>query len=334
MADYLASNFKIYQEYLKTRAAETLQQQADVFNAAVNGAIILRTVEKPGDYEYESFFKDIANLVSRRDNTSTSAATKLSMAQEEFIRVKLSRKIGPVDMARDAFRKWMGKYTPTEFSGILGEQIAVAQQLDMANTALLAARAALVTASGGALMYQIPTSPIATSTLNTTGLIDGLAKFGDRADRIVAWVMHSKPYYDLTKNQITSNITGVSNFNVQTATPITMNRPVLVTDSDSLKVTSGSPAVTDYYTLGLTANGVLCEVTETNDVVNDTITGGELILERLQGEFAYNLGVKGFKYDTANGGLNPNATAVGTGTNWDKAATYDKSLAGVVIKSR
>jgi hypothetical protein len=330
MADYLASNFKIYQEYLKSRAAETLQQQADVFNAAVNGAIILRTLEKPGDYEYESFFKDIANLVSRRDNTSTSAATKLSMAQEEFIRVKLSRKIGPVDMARDAFRKWAARYDATEFSGILGGQIAVAQQLDMANSALLAVRAALVTVSSGALL-----NPVASNgTLNTTGLIDGLAKFGDRADRIVAWVMHSKPYYDLTKAQITANVTGVSNFNIATATPVTMNRPVLVTDSDSLKITSGSPAVTDYYTLGLTANGVLCEVTETNDVVLDTITGGELIMERLQGEFAYNLGVKGFKYDTANGGINPNATAVGTGTNWDKAATYDKALAGVVIKSR
>lgn len=328
MADYLASNFKIYQEYLKTRAAETLQQQADVFNAAVNGAIILRTLEKPGDYEYESFFKDIANLVTRRDNTTQASATKLSMAQEEFIRVKLSRKIGPVDMSRDAFRKWAAKYDSTEFSGILGGQIAVAQQLDMANSALLATRAALVNTA--TLLTTVPSN----GSLGTTSLIDGLAKFGDRADRIVAWVMHSKPYYDLVKGQITSNITGISNFNVQTGTPVTLNRPVLVTDSDSLKVTSGSPAVTDYYTLGLTANGVLCEVTETSDIVLDTITGGELIMERLQGEFAYNLGVKGFKYDTANGGINPNATAVGTGSNWDKASTYDKSLAGVVIKSR
>ncbi|WP_448043803.1 major capsid protein [Bradyrhizobium liaoningense] len=327
MADYLASNFKIYQEYLKTRAAETLQQQADVFNAAVNGAIILRTVEKPGDYEYESFFKDIANLVSRRDNTSTSAATKLSMAQDEFVRVKLSRKIGPVDMARDAFRKWMGRYDATEFSGILGEQIAVAQQLDMANSALLAARAALVNVSSGALMHT------ASTTTTTADLIDALAKFGDRADRIVAWVMHSKPYYDLTKSQVTANITGVSNFNVQTATPVTLNRPVLVTDSDSLKVTTVSPAETNYYTLGLTANGVLCEVTETNDVVVDDVTGLEVLMTRLQGEFAYNLGLKGFKFDVANGGTNPNATAVGTGANWDKAATYDKALAGVVLKS-
>src|SRR5690606_17211070 len=101
----------------------------------------------------------------------------------------------------------------------------------------------------------------------------------------------------------------------------------------SLKVTSGSPATTAYYTLGLTANGVLCEVTETSDIVIDDVTGGENILTRLQGEFAYNTGIKGFKWDVANGGANPNDAALGTGSNWDKAATDNKSLAGVVLAS-
>jgi hypothetical protein len=330
VADYLASNMKIYQEYLKSRAAEVFQQQSDVFNAAVGNAITLRTTVKPGDYEYESFFKEIASLVTRRDNTSTSAATKLSMLQDEFIRVKLSRKIGPVDMARDAFRKWVGKFTEMEFSGILGGQIAEAQQKDMCDTVILAARAALVTASSGALMHTVASS----GTITTPSLVDGLSKMGDRSDRVVAWVMHSKPYFDLVKEQIAANIDGISNFNVRSGTPVTLNRPVIVTDSASLKVTSGSPAVDDYYTLGLVSGGALAEVTETNDVVIDDVTGLEVLMTRLQGEFAYNIGVKGFKYDVASGGANPNATAVGTGTNWDKAASDNKSLAGIVVKSR
>lgn len=330
MADYLASNFKVYQNYLKTRAAETLQQQADVFNAAVNNAIILSTSEKPGDYEYESFFKDIASLVTRRDTTVTTAATKLSMIQDEFIRVKLNRKIGPVDQSRDSFRKIFARYSEMEFSGILGGQIAVAQQLDMLNSVLLAARAALVTNNSGSLLYTVPSS----GTITTPSLVDGLSKMGDRSDRVVAWVMHSKVYFNLVKEQIAAKIEGIANFNVQTGTPVTLNRPVIVTDSASLKVTSGSPAVDDYYTLGLVRNGAMAEVTETNDVVIDDITGGENLITRLQGEFAYNVGLKGFKYDVTSGGANPNASAVGTGTNWDKAASDDKSLAGVVIKSR
>jgi hypothetical protein len=326
MADYLASNFKVYQEYLKTRAAETLQQQANVFNGAVNNAILLSTTEKPGDYEYESFFKDIASLVTRRDTTSTSAATKLSMLQDELVRVKLNRKIGPVDQSRDSFRKIFARYSEMEFVGILGQQIAVAQQVEMANSVLLAARAATVAVSSGALMYTVPSS----GTMTTNALVNGLSKLGDRSDRVVAWVMHSKPYFDLVLQQIAANIDGVSNFNVKTGTPITLNRPVLVIDSPSL--IAGSP--NDYYTLGLVAGASMAEVTETSDVVIDDVTGGENLLTRLQGEFAYNIGLKGFKYDVANGGANPNATAVGTGTNWDKAATDDKSLTGVVIKSR
>lgn len=329
MADYLASNFKVYQEYLKTRAAETLQQQADVFNAAVNNGIILRTVEKPGDYEYESFFKDIADLVSRRDNTSTAAASKLSMLQEEFIRVKLNRKIGPVDQSRDSFRKIYARYSEMEFAGILGGQIAVAQQLDMLNSALLAAGAAIANADSGALKHTMTSN----GTLTTTGLIDGLSKMGDRSDRVVCWVMHSKVYFDLVKDQLAANIDGVSNFNVRTGTPITLNRPVVVTDSASLVKNIVSPDVSDYYTLGLVSGGALAEVTETSDIVIDDVTGLNVLMTRLQGEFAYNLGVKGFKYDTESG-INPDATAVGTGSNWDKAATDNKSLAGIVIQSR
>jgi hypothetical protein len=330
MADYLASNFKVYQEYLKTRAAETLQQQADVFNGAVNNAILLSTTEKPGDYEYESFFKDIASLVTRRDNTVTTAATKLSMLQDELVRVKLNRKIGPVDQSRDSFRKIFARYSEMEFVGILGQQIAVAQQVEMANSVLLAARAALDTVNSNALRYTVPSS----GTLTTNALVNGLSKVGDRSDRVVAWVMHSKPYFDLVLQQIAANIDGVSNFNVKTGTPITLNRPVFVIDSPSLVGSSGSPATADYYTLGLVAGAAMAEVTETSDVVIDDVTGGENLITRLQGEFAYNIGLKGFKYDVASGGANPNATAVGLGTNWDKAATDDKSLGGVIVKSK
>lgn len=327
MADYLASNFKVYQEYLKTRAAETLQQNADVFNAAVNNGIILRTVEKPGDYEYESFFKDIASLVTRRDNTSTSSAAKLSMLQEEFVRVKINRKIGPVDQSRDSFRKVFARYSEMEFSGILGGQIAVAQQLDMLNTVLLAAGAAIANVS--ALKHTVASA----GTMTTSALIDGLSKMGDRADRIVCWVMHSKVYFDLVKDQLAANVDGLSVFNVRTGTPITLNRPVIVTDSPSLVKNIVSPDVSDYYTLGLVSGGALAEVTETSDIVIDDVTGLEVLMTRLQGEFAYNIGLKGFKYATGNG-INPNDTIVGTGATWTKVASDDKSLAGVVIQSR
>jgi hypothetical protein len=56
------------------------------------------------------------------------------------------------------------------------------------------------------------------------------------------------------------------------------------------------------------------------------------LVVRVQAEYAYSLGIKGFKYDVANGGANPDATAVGTASNWDKVATDKKDLAGVILK--
>jgi hypothetical protein len=52
---------------------------------------------------------------------------------------------------------------------------------------------------------------------------------------------------------------------------------------------------------------------------------------RLQGEYAFNLRVKGFAWDTANGGVNPTDGAVGTDDNWDLIATETKALAGVYL---
>lgn len=325
MAAGKAPDFKIYQEYMNTRITEKLTQVGDIVNAQSNGAIRLTTIGRRGDYEYQNFFAAISSLVSRRDNTSVSAASDLPMTQEELVSVKLSRKIGPVAQTRDAFRKLMSRFDVTEFSGIIGEQAATAIQLDMVNAGLLAARAAL---------YQQTASRFTQSSLgslDTTTLVDGLALMGDRADRIVAWVMHSHAYFALTKTQIAANIDGVSNFVVANASPVTLNRPVIVTDSASLINQINSPDVDNYHTLGLTRDAIICEDTESTDIVVDDVTGLDTLVVRYQGEFAYNVGLKGFKWDVGNGGANPLDSALGLGTNWDTAFTSVKDRAGVDV---
>jgi thiamine pyrophosphokinase len=51
----------------------------------------------------------------------------------------------------------------------------------------------------------------------------------------------------------------------------------------------------------------------------------------LQGEDDYVLGLKGFKWDTTNGGVNPTTANVVTGSNWDVNVASNKDLAGVKI---
>jgi hypothetical protein len=75
-------------------------------------------------------------------------------------------------------------------------------------------------------------------------------------------------------------------------------------------------------------------VTETGDIVLDDVTGLDVLIKRLQGEFAYNNGLKGYQWDVSSGGANPNATNVGTGAYWDVVASDNKNTAGVVLKCR
>ncbi|NNA37726.1 hypothetical protein HBO97_24845, partial [Pseudomonas lundensis] len=44
----------------------------------------------------------------------------------------------------------------------------------------------------------------------------------------------------------------------------------------------------------------------------------------------FGLGLKGFTWDTANGGKSPTSAELATGTNWDLVANSIKGSAGVI----
>lgn len=286
----------------------------------------MRSNRKAGDFDYAAYFKNTSGIVSRQDLTSTSDATKLKLQQGEIVSVKLNRKIGPVDWTRAAFLK--PGLNDEAFRVVAGNQSADAAAQEMLSSGLAGAV--------GALAAQSSSLVTASAGMATVELVNALAKMGDAANRVKVWVMHSAKYYELVKEQaFTTKIEGIANFNVQTATPVTLNRPVLVTDDPSLVTTvgSGTSAVTTYHTLGLTDSGIVIEDTEGEYVIFQEITGGEQILRRMQGEYGYNLGLNGFTWDVSAGGKNPAASALATGSNWDLGYVDVKDRAGVVINS-
>lgn len=314
----------IYPELVHSGISETLVQNSAAFNGASRGAIRLVPARRQGDFAQTSFFKNVANLIERRAVTGSPdnpAVTPKTLPGDEFISVKLNRRIGPVDATLDAFKK-LGREPNMEVVSFgLGEQVAKAQQLEWLNDGLTAVVSGIAN-QGSLLVTRSPEQ-----TLDSDMLVDGLAAFGDAASRIVIWVMHSKVYFDLVKSQFAANIDGVSNFNIATGTPITLNRPVLVTDSTDL--VNGSI----YTTLGLTEDAVVIEESETPFIHNEIISGNENLVVRLQGEYAYNLGLRGLAWDITNGGINPDNAALGTGTNWDSVMDDVKDLPGVAIQS-
>lgn len=330
MAIGKASDFKIYQDQYHSAFTEVIQQESNAFNAASANALRLTAMGRRGDYYQEAFFKEVSSLVTRRDTTSVSTVTDLALTQDEITSVKLNRKVGPLAQTLDAFKKI--QMSPQMFSFVLGEQFGKAAMVDMLDTSLKALVAAISGVTSDALTYDATGE--SSKTLTHPYMIKGLAKMGDAANRVVCWVMHSKPYFDLVQQQITDKIFETSGFAIYTGQPITFGKPVIVSDSTSLYTVSGSPEVTDYHVLGLVEDAAHIEESEERTIAMDQITGLENLVMRFQGEYAYNLSVKGFRWDTTNGGANPTSTAIGTSTNWDKSATSNKSLCGVRIKVR
>ncbi|AEP08896.1 major capsid protein [Micavibrio aeruginosavorus] len=330
MATSLPTDMKYFDPLIQTGYTEKITQMIDGFNGQSAGTIVFRSNRKPGDYDYSAFFKNAGGLVSRQDQTSVSDATSIKLTQDQIISVKLNRKIGPVDWSRAAILKPGLDMDAIKVAA--GEQAAADALADMLNSSLLAGVAALN--NQAAVKYTVPTN----GTLNTSSMVSGLSKFGDQANRIQAFVMHSKVFFDLFQYQVTPANNGdlIANTTIVNGGPVTLNRPILVTDSASLVQTggTGTGAYTNYMTLGLTADGLIVDETEEEYMTFQEITGKEQILMRMQGEFGYNLGVKGFKWDVANGGKNPNAAALGTGSNWDAAFTSSKDFAGCIIQSR
>lgn len=319
MAIGTVSAFTLYNDQFYGGWSETIEQNVQVFNGASRGTIVMRTKASKGNYTQQTFMKTIAGLVRRRDPTSISGANDLPLAMGEISTVKVSRGIGPVAQTIDSLRK-LGEDDQT-VSYVLGEQVGAAVMQEQVSTILSAGVAGFLNQSD---VYYDGTA----STISHTALTYGMQKFGDASSRIAAWVMHSKVYFDLIRQAMADELVEVAGVVIYSGNVATFNRPVIVTDDASL--VNGAT----YYTLGVTENGLVIEESEEQNIVAQTITGLENLAVRLQGEYAYNIGMKGYTWDTGNGGTNPTAGAIATGSNWDRVSTDHRSTGGVVIATQ
>jgi len=321
MAITTISNMKVYNAEFHTGLSESVAQAIDMINGASGNTIRVIANQHRGDFKKESFWQKM-DLVTRRVDTSTSAAAIVTMPQDEVISVKVKRKGGPVEVFRDALVNVDADLAAA--SRIFGAQLGEQKIQDMLNTGLLAAEAAI----SGQAALNLDITGESTKTASTSSLNRVLAKFGDRAQRVRSWAMHSKPNFDVVGGLLTDKVTGLTDvLTVQGAIPALMGRLALVTDAPALTDANGS--LTDTFnTLGLVADAIILEESDPEYFVIDEVTGLENLAFRLQAEYSYTITIKGFKYNT--GALrNPTDGTIGTSSSWTKVATSDKDLAGV-----
>lgn len=313
----------IYHAEFQTGLIESLTQFLNAFNEASRGSIRLVPNALKGHYNKYAFFKDIAGLVTRRDITSVSSVTPLAMTQDEVIGVKINRKVGPVSQTLDAIMK-VGM-TEEEASRAFGKLAGEHKMRDMLNTGLIALEAAIQ--SVPSMNLDITAETVKTTTTQT--MQSAIARMGDNGQKIVCWAMHSKPHYDVLGQLLTDKVTGLADIvTIQGAIPALLGRPGVITDSPALTDGNGSLADT-FNILGLVRDALLIEESEPDRFFTEQVGGLENLVRTWQSEYAYNITIKGKKWDIANGGINPTNAALGTTTNWDTVVTDEKNTAGV-----
>ena len=320
------SDLAVYSEYAYASMTEVLRQRIDLFNAATGGAITLRSAAHQGDFSDVAFFAKISGLVRRRNSYGSGSVGEKKLAHLVDTMVKVAAGTPPVRLDPGQF-KWI-QQNPEVAGAALGQQLAVDTMADMLNVGLGASYAAL--SAQTAVVYDATGNTSPENTLSFGNLNNGQAKFGDQASTISAWVMHSKPMFDLYGKNL-SNAERLFNYGNINVMRDPFGKLLVMTDSQNLVIT-GAP--NNYAVLGLVPGAVIIDQNDDYTANEEAKNGDENIIRTFQAEWSYNVGVRGFAWDKTNGGKSPNDAALLTATNWDKYATSHKDLAGVVVKVR
>lgn len=315
------SDMIIFNEQTQLVATETVAQALAAFNEASGGAILIGSSSTLGDYIEEASYKAISALVTRRDAYGSGTLSTKALQQIKDVSVKIDQSIGPVEWTIEQFQRLLK--SESEAGITIGEQAAEAMIQDYLNTTASSLAAAIGNQATLVNDYS------ATGTAKLVELNKAAGKFGDRQQSLVAWLMHSKVFTDLTNEAVTNTNRLYNIGNIQVMQD-GLGRRYVVTDAPSL-VVAGAPDT--YNTIGMVPGAAMVE---TQPLL--TMTQPKADQENMgtiwKGESSFTLGLKGYAWDIANGGKSPTDAEVATGTNWDLIASSTKDTAGVMLISQ
>ena len=318
-------DMKVFDRYVAEATIETLAQMLDAFNTASAGAIVLSTGGFEGDFIHEIMWKSLHSAQRRVDRYATNtAASATDIEQIDETGVKIAGGFGPI------------RWEPAQLSYMLRNQaeavemasrnLAEAIMADQLNSGIKAMVAACT--QNSAMTNDVSTGSGA-KQLDYSALNGAHAKFGDRSGAIVANVMDGATYHKLVEDNLTNSGRLFQAGNV-TVVDI-LGKRVVVTDAPALYTAQASGVTAKSRVLGVAAGGII--VHNGGDLITNTEVSNGLkrIEATFQADYTFGLALKGYAWDTTNGGKSPTDAEIGTGTNWDKVATSNKDTAGVMV---
>lgn len=312
------TNMEVFNQYLMEATIETLAQDVEKFNGASGGAIVLTSEGFEGDFMERSFYASLHSAKRRVDRyaaNGTPSATALSQLLEAS--VKVAGGFGPITFEPGQM-SWLQK-NEAEAIEMISRNLSDVMIQDQLNAGISGAVAAISNQA------DATNDVSATAGINYGNLNDTHALFGDASGSLVAQVMRGSVYHKLIGANLTNTPTLFQSSNV-TMVDI-LGKIIVVTDADAL-YEAGTPNKDKV--LSLTGGGIV--VSDGSDIITnvETSNGKDRIETTMQADYTFGLGLKGYTWDTANGGKSPTDAEIATGTNWDKTATSIKHTAGVI----
>jgi hypothetical protein len=317
------SDMKVFNEYLKNATIETLAQDVEKFNAASAGAIRLTTQGIDGDFLQESFWAGLHGAQRRVDRYAANGAqSATALSQKQYDAVKVAGGFGPI-LWEPSQLSWIQK-SPEEALEVISRNLSEAIVADQLNT-VIAALVAAISNQAAATNDVSATAGVTYAAINAAH-----AKFGDASGRLVAQVMNGVTFHDL----IGKNLTNAQQlFRAGDVTIVDiLGKAVIVTDSPALySAAVATPAAPAKQRVLSLADGAGMVMDGSDLITNiETSNGKGRIETTFQADYSFGLALRGYTWDTANGGKSPTDAELATGSNWDLVANSIKASAGVI----
>lgn len=318
----------VLQGKVRTVATQLLSDKLDIWNMISNNTLVMGSTVQTKDLIESLSWGLISGLVSERNAfapVGTAADVKV-MAQLLANQVRLDGKVGPLAITTGMLQKL--DTNMAEIAGVVAAQAAQGMIASFVKVGAGAAKAAISSQTSLVTTQMVHNYVPGTANAPAAGskfptLIDlelATLPFGDRMGDIRAWVMSGAQYimfkaYDVIKND--KELFKIESVRVMEDAS---GRRFIVTDAAGL----GDSVV------GLTQAGVIVNASALS-MESGTVLGGENIERVLQGEYSYDVAVKGYRLKSATtaiaGTKSFKQTDVMTTANWEvlKSAGVDNA---------
>lgn len=310
----------IQEEVVALSVLEANTQQLDVFNEASRGGLVLTTLISTGWATITKYFEGAKGGV-RRDTTETFTPNELGRIS--VISPKMNRQ-SAYTKTLSAIKKMEG-VSNAQYSELVGQAHASDEASDYAN--IMIGIAANVISSNENLTLDV--SAVGDGTLTYPVMIAAAAKFGNKAPLLQTVIIHSKPFYDMSKDIASGNSIYVPELGltIVDGIPAYPNKVFVVTDAPDLVFDNAG--TDNYITLMLVPGGGVATKSEEPffNVDNTSKVGNETSPESVY-DYTPQFTLRGWSFTA--GIDNPTEAQIKTAGNWTLKSELSNS-AGVAI---